>query len=144
MLRGISPLISPELLMLLADMGHGESLLLSDANFPAGKYCRKVLHAPNTDIQQLLAAIMPLWVLDYKRPPLIMPESTITPGNLDLAEKYLGIVHQTLQDVPPPEFLKGDAFYREAMETRVCVVTGDLRRFANLIIRKGVFTAESL
>ncbi len=143
MLRGISPLISPELLMLLADMGHGESLLLADANFPAGKYCRKVLHLPGTDIQQLLAAILPLWVLDYKRPPLIMPECTISPGNRDLAEQYLELARQTVPKVPFPEFLQGDNFYREAMETRVCVVTGDLRRFANLIIRKGVFTLET-
>lgn len=144
MLRGISPLIAPELLMILSEMGHGETMLLADANFPAGKYCRRVLHAPGVDITQLLAAIMPLWVLDYKCPPLAMPSSNNGCDNTPLASEYLGIIRGSIPAAPEIEFIDGEDFYRRAGETRVAVVTGDLHRFANLIVRKGVFTPELL
>ena len=144
MLRGISPLISPELLMILAEMGHGESILFADANFPAGKFCRHVIQAPGTEIPALLGGVMPLWTLDYKTQPLFMPKSNTECCNVGLSEKYLEIVRRSIPSAPAIEFLNGDEFYEQAKGVRACVVTGDLHRFANLIVRKGVFTPEYL
>lgn len=138
MLKGISQLIMPELLMLLADMGHCEELLLADRNFPAGKFCHKVLVAPGTDIPAMLNAIIPLWPLDYKSQPLLMPTSSCKDDNQKLAKIYCEIIRQFVPDAPDIQFIGAKAFYSRAGGCRVCVVTGDSHRFANLIIRKGV------
>ena len=138
MLKGISPLIAPELLMLLSEMGHGEEILLADANFPAGKFCSKVIQLPGADIPALLAAVMPLWTLDYKTQPFYMPAGSNGCDNRELAKLYLDIINRSNCDVPGMEFLSGEEFYTRAGRVRVCVVTGERRRFANLIIRKGV------
>jgi len=131
-------LISPPLLQLLAEMGHGEEILLADANFPAGKYCRNVIQLPGADNPALLAAIIPLWSLEYKEPPLIMPQSNIDCSNVAIKEEYQQIIRREIPDAPEIVLVGGDVFYRRAADVRVCVVTGERRRFANLIIRKGV------
>ena len=58
--------------------------------------------------------------------------------NRELAKLYLDIINRSNCDVPGLEFLSGEEFYTRAGRVRVCVVTGERRRFANLIIRKGV------
>lgn len=131
-------MISPQLLQLLAEMGHGEEILLADANFPAGKYCSNVIQLPGADNPALLAAMIPLWSLDYKMPPLIMPQSNADCSNVDIKEEYQQIIRREIPEAPEIIFAEGEAFYRRAAGVRVCVVTGERRRFANLIIRKGV------
>ena len=66
MLKGISPLISPELLKILAEMGHGDYIVFADANFPSesiGEYSR-VVRADGHTVPDLLRAVLPLFPLD--------------------------------------------------------------------------------
>ena len=73
MLKGISPLVSPELLAVLARMGHGDEIILADAHFPGESYNGRVLRADGLRIPELLAAILPLFELDaYVPHPLVM------------------------------------------------------------------------
>ena len=73
MLKGISPLISPELLKVLCSMGHGDEIVLSDAHFPAASFNTNVLRADGLKVADLLRAILPLFELDsYVPHPLIM------------------------------------------------------------------------
>lgn len=73
MLKGISPLISPELLKILASMGHGDEIVLSDAHFPAHTMNAQVVRADGLKIPELLEAILPLFELDrYVQHPLVM------------------------------------------------------------------------
>ncbi len=73
MLKGISPLISPELLAVLARMGHGDEIILADAYFPGETFNGRVLRADGLRIPELLAAILPLFELDaYVPHPLVM------------------------------------------------------------------------
>lgn len=86
MLKGISPLLSPELLALLSRMGHGDEIVLADAHFP-GESCNDyVLRADGLRIADLLDAVLPLFVLDaYVDEPLIMmkaePGDTLQASN---------------------------------------------------------------
>jgi L-fucose mutarotase len=64
MLKGISPLISPELLAVLARMGHGDEIILADAHFPGEMFNCRVLCADRLHIPELLANIFPLIELD--------------------------------------------------------------------------------
>ena len=73
MLKGISPLISPELLETLARMGHGDSIVLADAHFPGESVGKRVVRADGLRIPDLLDAILPLFELDsYVEAPLVM------------------------------------------------------------------------
>ena len=76
MLKGIHPAISPELLKILAEMGHGDELVLSDAHFPAHQLHHKVIRADGVDIPTLLLGITPLFEFDqYVEAPLAMMQA---------------------------------------------------------------------
>lgn len=72
MLKTISPLISPELLKVLAEMGHGDEIIFSDAHFPAHSMGPQVIRADGLRVSDLLQAIIPLFELDSYAPPLVM------------------------------------------------------------------------
>src|ERR1700761_8695456 len=72
MLKGISPVLSPELLKTLYEMGHGDELLLADAHFPGHSLGRRVLRADGLRITQLLEAILPLFELERSDDALVM------------------------------------------------------------------------
>ena len=72
MLKTISPLISPELLKVLAEMGHGDEIIFSDAHFPAHSMGPQVIRADGLRVSDLLQAIIPLFELDSYAPPVVM------------------------------------------------------------------------
>ena len=72
MLKGISPLLSPDLLTVLYQMGHGDEIVLADAHFPGHTIGPKVIRADGLKIADLLDAIIPLFELDSYADPLYM------------------------------------------------------------------------
>ena len=72
MLKGIAPCISPELLKTLAEMGHGDEIVLADAHFPGHTFNDRVLRADGLGIATLLDGILPILELDQYAPPLAM------------------------------------------------------------------------
>ena len=72
MLKTISPLISPDLLKVLAEMGHGDEIIFSDAHFPANSLGPQVIRADGLLVSDLLRALIPLFELDSYAPPLVM------------------------------------------------------------------------
>ena len=88
MLKGIHPAISPELLKTLAEMGHGDEIVLSDAHFPAHSLHSKVIRADGITVATLLKGIAPLFEFDaYVDAPLIMmqavPGDSLDPSGRD-------------------------------------------------------------
>ena len=80
MLKGISPLISPELLKVLCEMGHGDDIVLADANFPSETTGKRVIRADGIGAADLLKAILPLFPLDtYEKDRFILME--VVPGD---------------------------------------------------------------
>jgi L-fucose mutarotase len=84
MLKGISPLIGPQLLATLSSMGHGDEIVLADAHFPGHSVSDHVIRADGIGIADLLDAILPLFVLDALADnPLVMmqvePDDTLDP-----------------------------------------------------------------
>ena len=140
MLKGISPLISPDLLGVLARMGHGDEIILADAHFPGETFNKNVLRADGLKIADLLAAILPLFELDaYVAHPLAMmaavPGDTLDP----IVEKeYLKSIHQTNPSVAPIERVERFAFYERAKSAFAVVMTGETAKYGNIILKKGV------
>jgi len=140
MLKGIDPILSPELLHALAAMGHGDELAVVDANFPAASVARRLVRLDGIPAPRALQAILSLLPLD-----------TFT----DAPAAVMAVVGDPAA-VPPPvrEFqpivdaaagrpvrlvaLERFAFYERARAAFAVVATGDTRAYGNILVTKGV------
>ena len=140
MLKGISSLISPDLLATLARMGHGDEIVLADAHFPGETYNNRVIRADGLKIADLLAAILPLFELDsYVAHPLVMM-AAVEGDALDEAVEmaYLESIRITNPNVPPIERLERYEFYERTKRAFAVVMTGETAKYGNIILKKGV------
>ena len=136
MLKGISPLISPELLKILASMGHGDEIVFSDAHYPAHTMNSRVIRADGVSVEALLAGVIPLFELDSYATPVAMmapvPGDELDPE----VEKsyraalggYAGLV----------ERVERFAFYERSKTAFAVVITGQTAKYGNVILKKGV------
>jgi L-fucose mutarotase len=140
MLKGISPIISPALLEVMARMGHGDEIVFADAHFPGETFNPRVLRADGIRISDLLEAVLPLFELDqYVASPLAMMAAV--PGdNLDPAveESYLASIRKTNPGIPPIEQIERFAFYERTRSAFAVVMTGETAKYGNIILKKGV------
>jgi len=140
MLKGISPIISPELLAILARMGHGDEIVLADAHFPGESFNERVIRADGLKIADLLEAILPLFELDeYVDHPLIMM-SAVEGDTLDASveERYLNSIWRTNPEVAPIERIQRFSFYERTRKAFAVVMTGETAKYGNIILKKGV------
>lgn len=140
MLKGISPLLSPELLATLCRMGHGDKIVLADAHFPADSCSDLVIRADGLQIPELLDAILPLFELDtYVEAPVEMMAAV--PGDeLDpqVAADYFGVINKHRDQKTEKALIERSKFYEVASEAFAVVATGDVRKYGNIILTKGV------
>lgn len=139
MLKGIHPCISPDLLKLLAEMGHGDELILADAHFPGHTFNPRVLRADGLGITTLLDGILPLFELDSYADPLVMM-AAVSGDTLDPAveEKYMVAIHRHCPAAKVPVRIDRFAFYDRAKTAFAVVMTGETAKYGNLILKKGV------
>jgi len=141
MLKGISPVLSPDLLKLLCEMGHGDEIVLADSNFPGAGIGKRLVRCDGLPTKALLKAILPLFALDSYADPLIMMQ--VVPGDkLDRAveEDYMQEVRRHQPDAAAPIRIERNTFYERARQAFAVVMTGELRVYGNLILKKGVIT----
>lgn len=135
MLKNISPLISPTLLKVLAEMGHGDEIVFSDAHFPAHTFNANVIRADGLKVDALLAAIIPLFELDAYATPVIMmqavPGDTLDPS---VEERYRKALDYTGEIVQEERY----AFYERAKKAYAVVISGETAKYGNIIVKKGV------
>ncbi len=144
MLKGISPLISPELLEVLARMGHGDEIVLADAHFPGETMNDLVVRADGLRIPDLLDAILPLFELDaYVDDPLVMM-AAVEGDTLDPSVEvaYRKPIDRHAPDAPEIARIDRFAFYDRAREAFAVVMTGETAKYGNIILKKGVTPVE--
>jgi L-fucose mutarotase len=140
MLKGISPLLSPELLSLLTRMGHGDEIILADAHFPGESIATRLVRADGLRIPALLDAILPLFELDaYVKDPLVMM-AAVTGDTLDprVEESYRAAIDRHAPQAPPIARIDRFAFYDRAKTSFAVVMTGETAKYGNIILKKGV------
>lgn len=140
MLKGISPLLSPDLLATLARMGHGDSIVLADAHFPGESVHKTCLRADGLRIAPLLDAILPLLELDsYIEAPVRMmapvPGDDLDPS---VESSYAEVIQKHAPGVPGIARVERFAFYDEAKAAFAVVMTGETAKYGNIILTKGV------
>ena len=140
MLKGISPLLSPELLATLCRMGHGDEIVLADAHFPGDTFNSKVLRADGLKIPELLNGILPLFELDqYVDSPIAMmdavPGDTLDPN---VESSYRGAIEKHIEGSAKIERVERFAFYERAEKAFAVLMTGETAKYGNIILKKGV------
>ncbi|NLG24265.1 MAG: L-fucose mutarotase [Clostridiales bacterium] len=139
MLKGISPVISPELIKILMEMGHGDELVIGDGNFPAASCARRLVRLDGHGVPEVLDAILHLFPLDtYVAAPVALMR--VTPGD-DVVpviwDEYKAIIRARSGPAAIEE-VERFAFYDRAKEAYAIVATGERALYANIIIKKGV------
>ena len=145
MLKNLSPLLTPDLLFALASMGHGDELAVVDANFPAARIAQQagvaLIRLPGQDSTRVLQAVLsvlPLdsfeahcaWSMQVVGDAAALPPPVLEFRDLLAAQGY-GLAS-----------LERFAFYGQAARARAIVQSGDLRKYANVLLRKGVLALD--
>lgn len=140
MLYGIPSILSPELLKVLMEMGHGDELVIGDGNFPAANYAQRLLRADGHGVPVLLDAILALYPLDsFVESPIALME--VVPGDDSVPEiwdTYRSIAENHAGAGVGIEHVERFAFYERAKASYAIVATGEAALYANIILKKGV------
>lgn len=140
MLKGISSVLSPELLKVLMEMGHGDEIVLGDGNFPAASMARRLVRADGHGVPVLLDAILSLFPVDeFVEAPVALME--VVPGDTTqpaIWKEYEQIVAKHTGLDTKIEFVERFAFYERAKHAYCIVATGEAALYANVILKKGV------
>ena len=143
MLKNIPPILSPEMLKVLCEMGHSDRIVIADANFPAASMGKNaiVLRADGHGAVELLDAILTVFPLDtyVEHPVTLMQVMPGDPVETPIWEEYKSVVGN---HDGRGEDAFGDverfAFYEEAKKAYAIIATGEKALYANIILQKGV------
>ena len=139
MLKGISPILSPELLKILMEMGHGDEITIADGNFPAASVGKRLVRLDGHGVCEVLEAILKLFPLDtYVEKPVAL--MSVVPGdNVDpvIWKDYERLIN-TYEGEKEIEFIDRFGFYERAKQSYCVVATGESALYANIILKKGV------
>ena len=140
MLNGVPAILSPELLKVMMEMGHGDELVIGDGNFPAASMARRLLRADGHGVPELLEAIMKFFPLDgfVDRPVALMQVVLGDPTKPTIWEKYRSILKNAGAGFKEFEFVERFAFYERAKQAYAILATGEEALYANIILKKGV------
>ncbi len=143
MLKGISPVISPELLKALAEMGHGDELVIADGNFPCHSVGKNavVIRADGHGVPEILDAVLSLIPLDtYTEKPVALMEVVKgdTCSTPEIWQTYENILSKHEPDHHDIEYTERYAFYERSEKAYLIIATGEKAIYANILLKKGV------
>lgn len=138
MLLGIPAQISPDLLKIICEMGHGDEIVLADANFPSASIAQRLVRADGIEIPELLSGILELFPLDqYDNTNFILMEKC----KGDTADVSVWSEYENILKKNNPEaemsFIERFDYYERAKKAYAVVATGERRQYANIILKKG-------
>ena len=141
MLKNIPKVLSPELLKILSEMGHGDEVVIADANFPSENYGQKVIRADGISGTQMLEAVLTVIPLDtYSDPNFMLMQlgpSDVGKVNPVIWKEYEQIARK-LDGNLRKENMERFAFYERAKKAYCVIATGEEAIYANIILKKGV------
>ena len=140
MLKGIPSILSPDLLKILMEMGHGDEIVLADGNFPAASHAQRLIRCDGHAIPDLLDAILKFFPLDtYADHAVALME--VVPGDPVVPviwDEYRDLIHKHDPQAGELKQVERFAFYERAKQAYAVIATGERALYANLILKKGV------
>lgn len=145
MLKGIPKILSPELLKVLAEMGHSDRLVISDGNFPAESMGKNgiVIRCDGHGVPELLDAILQVFPLDtyVEKPVNLMEVMPGDPVETPIWEVYKDIIARyDERGAAAVGNIERFQFYEEAKTAYAIIATGETALYANIMLQKGVVT----
>jgi L-fucose mutarotase len=139
MLKGIPSILSPELLKILMEMGHGDEIVIADGNFPAATIAARLVRSDGNMVPELLEAILKFFPLDkYVPKPValmqLVPGETYKP---EIWDTYRAICKKQ-EFFTDFESVERFAFYERAKKAFAVIATSETALYANIILKKGV------
>ena len=141
MLKNINPLLSPELLKILCEMGHGDEIVIADANFPSANYGQRVVRADGISGCDVLNAVLSVIPLDtYSEENLILMQ--LVPSDVGKVDPVIWKDYEKIASSHDDNLRIGNmerfAFYERAKNAYCVIATGEKAIYANMILKKGV------
>jgi len=140
MLKGIPPVLGPELLHALRSMGHGDDIAIVDANFPAASSTKRLVRADGHSATEVLRAILALMPIDDMREDALrVMEVTGDPGATPpIVHEFVQIAIASERRALRARALAREQFYSAARAAYAIVATGERRLYGNVLVTKGV------
>jgi L-fucose mutarotase len=140
MLKGIPSILSPELLKILMEMGHGDEIILADGNFPAASCAQRLVRCDGHGVPALLDAILKFFPLDtfVKKPVSLMG---VVPGDdykPEIWEDYRKVIQKYDERAADFELIERFEFYERTKKAYAVIATSEAARYANIILKKGI------
>ena len=136
MLRNIPSCLSPDLVHAMMSMGHGDEIVLADADFPASTYSRKLIRADGLDVATLLEAILPFFPLDaFVERPVITMDCSDWGDEPESYNRFREIIKNHNDKFTDFELEKRFDLYKRATNAYAVVITSEAD--GNLILKKG-------
>lgn len=139
MLKGVDPILTGDLLAVLRDMGHGDDLVIVDANFPAHSSAERLVEMPGLDAPDILGAVLSVLPLDdfVESPAATM--AAVHPGEADTMLALFQERCDAAEGRPVPiTEIERFAFYERAKQAYAIIQAGERRLYGNIIVKKGV------
>ena len=140
MLKKIPKNLSPELVKVLMEMGHGDEIVIADGNYPAASNARNLVRCDGLSVPELLKSILEVFPLDtYVEKAVALME--IVPGDSvkpTIWEEYYKIIAEAETENPEVEHVERFCFYERGKSAYAIVATGETALYANILLRKGV------
>lgn len=144
MLKGIDPLLGPELLQILRAMGHGDELIIVDANFPATANAERLVRLDGVDAPRALKAVLSLMPLDdFVEAPVVFMAVVGDPAAVpEITVEFQKIAAEAEGKPVKTERIDRFAFYERARRAFAIVATNERRLYGNVIVKKGVIRKQ--
>ena len=140
MLKDIPDVISPDLMCVLMEMGHGDEIVLADGNFPAVSMAQRLVRCDGHGVSEILGAVLKFFPLDiYVDQPVAL--MSVVPGDdtkPTIWEDYRRIIKASGEKFSDFEFVERFSFYQRAQDAYAVVATSEKALYANIILKKGV------
>lgn len=139
MLKKIPKNISPDLLKILSEMGHGDEIVIADGNYPGESNAKRLLRYDASGTTELLKNILELFPLDSYNPhqAYLMAVEKNDDYNPEIWEEYKEILGQSYESYSI-KHLDRQTFYNKSKESFAIIATGEEKLYANIILKKGV------
>ncbi|MBE6855985.1 MAG: L-fucose mutarotase [Ruminococcus sp.] len=140
MLKGIPSVLSPQLLKILMEMGHGDEIVIADGNFPSASMAKNLVRLDGHGVNEILDALLQLMPLDtyVDEPVALMAVVKGDDVKPTIWEDYKSTINKYEPENCKIQFMDRFDFYERAKNAYAVIATGETAIYANILLKKGV------
>lgn len=134
MLMGIPKILSPDLIKILMEMGHGDEIVIADGNFPSASMARRLVRLDGHGVSEILEAILQFFPLDHA----VDAPVTLMATDSDVEPEIWSVYRQLIEPYQKKiSAVDRFAFYDQAKDAYAVIATSEPALYANIVLKKG-------